>query len=543
MRAIGLFVLATVTPTLACLEAASPPSGLQLLAGRDVGRMAIVPGRDRPVVVFEVPRIDGDPERPVAQLWSVPFAGGPARKLVDRGAWPVDVDGHGAAYVVVDPVAPAGQSLPTWAPGSPVSLSRFDLDSGAVSWRVDQVSTFAHAADQVFVQVLDATGPKPVGYLVNAEGVRRALGVVAQPWVSPRGYVYFIDPLGVLKRVSGGNDEEALAMVGVASSFAVDSADLRVLVAKPDPRTLDKDWFVVDTQTRDAPRVPLPAQCRFLGFDPLSAGLLCYEVVQSESTPEPHAKLHFMRSDASSNSAFAIPQVELAHAMFEPASLAWAPDGASVAVARFGPAAYLVRAGAGLRAGLLGAVVSRARFSTDGNFVAYTTVVDGDTGDTTTLLARPTDDPDAMPRSLSAPGRNLEAFEVIDGAESIVFAASVSTRDWALYAARPATGATRRIARLLGARGSADGRHALFVAAGRRVLAITDWSSQDRVGALTLYELDTGIVREVARSVSDFVVAPACTTCGMLDAGASVVFVVRKRRPSEHDGLWAMTLP
>jgi hypothetical protein len=72
---------------------------------------------------------------------------------------------------------------------------------------------------------------------------------------------------------------------------------------------------------------------------------------------------------------------------------------------------------------------------------------------------------------------------------------------------------------------------------GRRLLALTDWNTQDLAGRLELFDLQTGLSTVMVQPVTDFAVS------GSLDDAGPLTYVVHARFPSERDGLWLTMLP
>lgn len=80
---------------------------------------------------------------------------------------------------------------------------------------------------------------------------------------------------------------------------------------------------------------------------------------------------------------------------------------------------------------------------------------------------------------------------------------------------------------------------------GQRVLALAHAEGRPPIGDLVVVDVGpiTDTVHLIASNVLAFDVAPACPSCELLAPGARVVFAVRARVESRHDGMWTAELP
>lgn len=124
--------------------------------------------------------------------------------------------------------------------------------------------------------------------------------------------------------------------------------------------------------------------------------------------------------------------------------------------------------------------------------------------------------------------------ETPDGSLLLRVRVGETSRDDLLWV-DPATGARRTLLERVAAARSSGGR----------VLALARTEGQPPIGDLVLVDTRGAGdgVQVIASNVLAYDVAAACPSCGLLASGARVVYAVRSRVESTHDGVWVAELP
>ncbi len=549
----------------ACLQPGPPPAGRTLLPGREAVAPRVVRVGDDVHVIYETAKRTGEPDPEAPRLWTVPFAGGIPGKLADNGARPLYVDGQGVAFVLHDLEKQDGVSGVQWEPGRRANLQRVQLGSGERLEDIPDVTNFSFlGGNSFFFQTFLATeffnpvsagrpkaGP---GFVVDSEGKRRELELVREAKVGSRGGLYFLTSSNQAFHLPWPDAHVEPLPLSNVRRYWIEPGDKRVLAETGSPEqtveprmlSMPPRWLLADLEEKTVVPIDLPPATQFLGFGPRDRRLYFLDV-----TDRFRWRLHAVHAAVTDHEVLDVPlRKDDAFVVSGQGDigidLRWAPAG-DVAVLHTGEAVFAFRPTVDPTLRRVGVHALHPAFSPDGRFLLYQTPTRPTSEDSWQLVAQDIGFL-APPRPLSPAGAAWFSLRFVEGDDPVGYLTELASDTYDFYVANPASGAYRLVAKGVGrtfVRISDDDFSALthLQTSGRRALAITEWSTQDRNGTLVLFDLITGAEQVLAHAVSDFAVARPCPTCRLLDPGAPAALVVRHRNPWQQDGLRAMTLP
>jgi hypothetical protein len=514
-----------------CLPDAEPENARALARGRPFSRVEMGGGGGDPAsspwVLYSRPNDD----RPdVAELWSVAFEGGTPRLLAEKRAVgiPLAFQADGSVLVMHDPRLLPGASPDR--PWSVAALARIALASGEVAEDNAEVQTYAASPSRFFFRRAKPEASETELVISEGGAKRRELGAA---WGARFGYneaVFFVQPqnngLALLRDVAA-NPEVLQSDVG---EFSL-SADGRWLVLQKIGTVMasGKRW-AVRLDTLGAQQLMFPRPCKALGFSPATDRFAC--AYREPTTGATWLELADLDAPASDD-LFELPTTDASFV-----DVAWRPDeevGIAVASSSRSPSMAIRRHGEP-RVQDLGPMVYPAVFTADGRHVLYVRpdvrlapgsndaagplmIADGD-------LATPA-------RAISPDGYLVAGFALIAGDEVVITAASYSGASIDLFIAPLAGGPARLLA-----------SHVVeVIPAGRRILAMVRYGSQDRTADLVLFDRATDRELPLGDSVVDFALGAPPGGGLALAPGTPLAFILRDRAPTTREGVWAMRLP
>jgi hypothetical protein len=547
---MGVVVLASI----GCLPDGEPVEGRKILGNREARRPVIVQGGAQLFVIYETSKPASAPQPWSPRLWATPYQGGEPRRLAENGAWPVIwEENSGTALVLHDIAGHSADPVVRWYPGIRAGLARVDLASGVPLKDFSDIVDFGFWNGRLFVE--NAASGKPLRQIVveQPDGRHEFLQPAAEVKWSSRREVFLLVPEtqpadSVLVRARRPGATPEVIQRG-ATQFMIHPSENIVLLAAvvSSPSGAKVEQRMVNLTSGQAERVYLPEGCSWLGFVPQSRQFLCAqgpedapgEVVEKRRA----VQLHLLALDGGEDRSFTLSVQD-----HRGLGVEWAPGKARAAILRDHHRLWLLRPDADPPLHPLGQRTLRSQFSPDGRFVAYVEVGTPAPGQYETRLVVQDVDLAAPPRLFTPELAFTQSQFFTEDSKSLLFISHFGDYRARLHVADLATGEQRVIASDIGWwiwPWGADGiviEPQLQYDRGR-VLVITNWSLQDRVGDLVLLDPAAGTERVIARSVADFATTAPCPTCGSLDPGAPMAVVIQERRPSDRDGLWALTLP
>jgi hypothetical protein len=536
--------------SVGCLEGNAPEPGRRILAGRDLRRPVLSRSGGKLHVLYETQKPPDDPTRAAPRLWAVPYEGGEPHKLADNGAWPVTVEPGGTALVVHDLAPASGDAVVRWYPRVPAALTRVDLATGAALKEFDYVLDFGFWSGRLFLEAFAFGEPLRQLRVEQADGRMEDLVPAADVQWSRRGEAFLLAPgpnsprATELLRMRRPGDQPEMLQERVSRFMLHPSEELVVSLVQP-PLPARAEVWVSDLVRGRGDKVALDPSWQWLDFVPNSRELVCLgrAAARSPDDPLPPSLIHLVDLQSGVDRS-----VELAPGDPGTVTLEWAPGEEPAALLHASDRAWLLRVDGEPRVQSLGERALRAEFSPDGRHVVYIDFPSAGAGRFEDQLVIQDTALREPPRVLTPPYAYVQSFVFAQGGRSLAYTTHFGDFKGELHLVDLDGGQGRLLARGVGWWLWPWGDRALVVepqvvSAGGRLLVVRDWSFQDRVGELVLFDLDAHSETVLAYTVLDFSVEAACSKCGLLDPGAQVALVSLERSSSPNDGLWALTLP
>jgi hypothetical protein len=528
---VAAAALAWALLAAACLPDAEPQNAHALVRGRPFNRVEMGGGTGdqgtAPWVLYSRPNED---RTDVAELWSVSFDGGPTRHLVDRRAVgiPVSFQADDSVLVMHDP-----RLLPSAAldhPWSVAALARITLASGEVTEDNAEVQTYGATPSRFFFRRAKPGAAETELVISEGGSRRRELGAA---WGARFGYaesIFFVLPqANTLARLGAmsANPEVLQSDVG---EFSL-SADGRWLVLQKIGTEISsgKRW-AVRLETLASQKLGFPHPCKALGFSPATDHFACS--YREPTTGATHLELADLEVPAS-NDLFELPTKDA-----DFVDVAWRADeavGVAVAASPRSPS-FAIRPHGEPRIQSLGPMVYPALFTPDGRHLLYirpALTLDAAGSQAAGPLMIADADLTTPARAISPDGYLAGGFALIDGDEVVITAASYTGASIDLFVAPLGGGPARLLA-----------SHVVqVITAGRRILAMVRYASQDRTADLVLYDRATDRELPLADSVVDFALGAQPAGVEALAPGTPLAFILRDRAPTTREGVWATRLP